>query len=159
METKTFEQLPYKLEDTYILQFGTFYFYETFVVSEIQKGISFDKKMAEMVIELIDNHYGKEANIGYISNRIYDYSVSTRAWYKFFEIRYRVKAYAIVSQKKQHPILCALKKLTYKQEKCRYSSLLEAASWLTSLHVLQSSSPEFRQKMKIASLQKRNYFL
>lgn len=159
MDINTYEQLPYKLEDTYILQFGTFYFYETFVVSEIQDGISFDKKMADITIELIDGHYGKKASIGYISNRIHDYSVSTQAWYKFFEMRYTFKAYAIVSKKKQHPLLCALKKLIYGHEKCRYSSLLDAASWLTSLHILKNSSPGFRQKMQIASVQKRNYFL
>ncbi len=159
MESQPFEQLPYKLEETYILQFGTFYFYETFVVSEIQKGISFDKKMAEMLIDLIDSHYGKEANIGYISNRIHDYSVSTKVWYTFFEMRYIVKAYAIVSQKRQHPIFCVLKKLIYKHKKCNYTSLLEAASWLTSLHILEKSSPAFRQEMKIASAQKRNHFL
>lgn len=151
--------LPYKLEDTYILQFGTFYFYESFIVAEIQENISFDRKMAKMLLSLISNHYGKTKQIGYISNRTKKYSVSASAWYKFFQMRYRFHAYAIVSKKKANPILCTLRKLFYKPTECRYDNLLDAASWLTSLHVLKKTNKELYYKLKMNTAKNKNYFL
>lgn len=151
--------LPYRLEDTYILQFGTFYFYETFVVAEIQENVSFDKKMAQILISLIDGHYGKGEEIGYISNRANNYSVSASAWYKFFEMRYRLNGYAIVSKKKSNPFLCTLRKLIYTSTECKYDSLLEAASWLTSLHVLRKRNKVAYRHLTMAPIRSKNYFL
>jgi hypothetical protein len=155
MKKSETHSLPYVLEDTYILQFGTFYFYETFVVAEIQDKVSFDKKMAQMVIELIDSHYEKGAQIGYITNKIHNYSIKASAWYKFFEIRYRLKGYAVVNNKKPNPIYCALRKLLYKSAKCEYNTILEAASWLTSLHVLKKNE----KQLEFNSLKNKHYFL
>lgn len=155
MKDNNIYSLPYKLEDTYILQFGTFHFYETFVVAEIQENISFDKEMAKMLISLIDNHYGKLEEIGYISNRIKKYSVSTRAWYKFFEMRYRLKGYAVVSNRNPNSIYCAFRKLLFKSAQCEYRTVLEAASWLTSQYVLKKNKKE----LELNSLTNKNYFL
>lgn len=159
MKRNDVNSLPYILEDTYILQFGTFYFFESFVVSEIKENISFDRKMAQMIIDLIDNHYGKGEEIGYISNRTNKYSVSARAWYKFFEMRYRFKAFVIVNKSKTNPFLCFFKRLFYKSFQCKYDNLLEAASWLTSLHVIKKRNKLLYSQLKMKTVKDKNYFL
>ena len=132
---KSHADLPYQLEDKYILQFGNFYFYEKFVVSEIDEGINFNEEKADMLVHLIDTHYGKRKRIGYISNRINKYKVSKGVW-NIFADSSRFNGYASVAQTKEsfwHKVLNS-GKISIKNES--FTGLLEAASWLTSLNIL-----------------------
>lgn len=130
------QTLPYNLEDTYILPFGTFYFYKPFVLSEINEGITFDSEMAEMLLELIVTHYGKRKSIGYISHRVNNYNVNKKAWTAFIDQEERFLCYATVPLIKDSiwNKMLLFKADVFKNKK--FESLLEAASWVTSLTLL-----------------------
>jgi len=130
-------QLPYKLEDTYILQFGTFYFYETFIVSEIKEGVNLDLHMINTLIQLIDTHYGPKEKIGYISNRIHNYSIITSAWHKIFKMRCRFQGYAVVPSFKAKSWGKLLNVFFPISGSGRFDTLLDAASWVTSITILK----------------------
>ncbi len=136
MTENHFHSLPYKLEDTYILPFGNFYFYEKFVVAEIGEGVLYDAHMVNMVLELIDSHYGKRANIGYISHRIHEYTVDKTAWSFFTKRINRFSGYATVPAHKESFWNKILNVNKTQFEKATFDDLLDAASWITSLGIL-----------------------
>ena len=85
------------LEDVYILDTGTYYFFEDFIISEINEGLLFDWNMAQKLINLAENHYGKNNKVAYISNRVHSYSLVPQDWLKFFKARNSISAFAVVS--------------------------------------------------------------
>ena len=150
-------ELPYKLEDTYILQFGKFYFYEKFVVSEIGENITYDGYMVNMVEDLINSHYGHKKNIGYISNRVNNYIVSKHAWSKFLSNSERFNGYATVPSSKES-LWNKMRNINKsKFEKAKFNTLLEAASWVTSLNILLKNKK--LAKGYIPPPQNNNHFL
>lgn len=128
--------LPYNLEDTYILPFGTFYFYKSFVLSEIEEDITFNANMAEMVLEIINGHYGKKQSIGYISHRKNSYNADKKAWSLFINEESRFSGYATVlpNRNKVWSKFLQFKKGHF--ENGEFDTLLDAASWVTSLNLL-----------------------
>ena len=150
-------ELPYKLEDTYILQFGNFHFYEKFVVAEIGEGVTYDAFMVNMVMELINSHYGKRKSIGYISNRINNYTVSRSAWSLFLKNSERFNGYATVPSDNDTLWNKILNFNKSKFEKANFSTLLEAASWVTSLSILIKNKK--LAKKYISPLENRTHFL
>lgn len=149
-------ELPYQLEDTYILQFGNFYFYEKFVISEIEEGVNFNAEKADMVMKLIVAHYGTCKYLGYISNRINEYTVSKDAW-NIFAKSSRFNGYATVPKVKESfwNKFKNIGKISAKNQS--FTDLLEAASWLTSLNILIKNKKV--QKRYISPLQNRSHIL
>ncbi len=76
---------------------GNFYFFEGFVVSEINEGVDFSWELAKPVIHEVERFYNsKGSDIVYISNRIYGYNVKPVDWLKFTAFAFKLKGYAIV---------------------------------------------------------------
>lgn len=132
----TYENLPYSLEDTYILPFGTFHFYENFIVAQVKDGISFNVEMVDTILELVNNHYGTKQNVGYISHRIHSYNVDKKVWIKMLKEGSRFSSYATVHAEKE-PLWNRFLKFKKKNiEHSKFNSILDAASWITSLNIL-----------------------
>lgn len=148
--------LPYQLEDTYILQFGNFYFYEKFVVSEIEEGVLFNKEKAHMLLDLIHAHYGQNKSLGYISNRVHNYKVSKAAW-KAFNEKSLFNAYASIPCVKKSFWTKLLSSDKEAMETQSFDGLFEAASWITSINILIQNKKVAREY--ISPLQNKNYFL
>lgn len=67
----------YKSLKPFVLQmpFGTYFFFEKFIVSEINEGVHFEWNMAEKLALEVFKYYGKDAKLGFISNRVNRHSV------------------------------------------------------------------------------------
>lgn len=132
----SYENLPYALEDTYILPFGTFHFYKNFVVSEVKDGISFNVEMVDTILELVNNHYGPKQTVGYISHRIHSYKVDKKVWIKMLKEGSRFSSYATVYVDKETLLNRIFKFKKKNIERGKFNCILDAASWITSLNIL-----------------------
>lgn len=92
--------LHFNLEDVHILESGIFYFFKDFIVSEINEGVNFNWRPAQEVIKLAANHYTVYTMVASISKRLYSYSLASQDWLTFFEGRYSLSAFAVVSYNK-----------------------------------------------------------
>lgn len=120
--------IPYKLEDVYVFDYGTFYFFENFIISEINEGVLFDWELAKEVIDVALNYYGENPRIGYISNRVNSYSLKPQDWLKFFGARHTLTSFAIVDPKSQSSTL--LEKLFFRSLIQKFDNLNDAAAWV-----------------------------
>lgn len=136
-----YKNLPYILEEVYILECGTFYFYETFVVSEIKEGFEFNGDMAKIVVDLITSHYDSSEPIGYISNRVNRYKVSTNAWIYFYNCKSKISSFAVVSNKPDKLFDKLARKYFNREELNKFSNLIDAASFVTNNVYLQKTEP------------------
>lgn len=121
--------LDYDLEDVYILQSGSFYFFKDFIVSEINEGINFNWETAQEVITLAENHYGVDNKIAYISNRHYSYSLVPQDWLKFFKARNSISAFAVVSYNEREKSNILIERLFFKSKIRKFFNLGEAIEW------------------------------
>ena len=112
------------------LPFGNYYFFDTFLIAEINDGIHFDWEKAELTIQEILKFYGKDARIGYISNRTNNYSIDPQNWIKSqqdynFMIASAIVAYEDISYK-----VATLEKHFSKKKLKRCHSIEEAITWI-----------------------------
>ena len=117
------------LEDVYILKTGTYYFFEDFIISEINEGMVFDWEMAQEFLTLAENHYGAENKIAYISNRVHSYSLVPQDWLKYFKARNSVSGFAVVSYNKRERSDILLERLFFKSKIKKFFDLNEAVDW------------------------------
>ncbi len=117
------------LEDVYILKTGTYYFFEDFIISEINEGLLFDWEMAQELINLAENHYGKNNKVAYISNRIHSYSLVPQDWLKFFKARNSISAFAVVSYNEKEKSDILIERLFFKSKIKKFFDLNEAVTW------------------------------
>lgn len=124
--------LKYELEDVYILSSGVFYFFENFIISEINEGVHFNWEAAQDIIELALNHYGSGSKISYISNRVYSYSIEAQDWLKFFKKRHTLRSFAVVTYSKSGLINVMMEKIFFKSKIKTFENLYDAAEWVTT---------------------------
>lgn len=60
----------------YNLNFGNFYFYDNFIISEINEGEIIGKDAGLKFLDLINKHFGNNNPYGLISHRVYSYSTN-----------------------------------------------------------------------------------
>ena len=120
---------PFKLE----MPFGKYYFFEKFIISEMYNGIQFDWDMAEKLIPEILKFYGKNAKIGFISNRVNHYSVDPQNWIKLEKEYTFVAATAIVAYDKPNYMNASIEKHFSNRSIKRCNTLTEAVKWILSL--------------------------
>ena len=128
--SKYFNLLPHsKIE----FSFGNYYFFENFVISEINEGIHFDwDKILEVIGALMD-YYGKEIRIAYISNRVHAYSIEPQLWYKFHKEFDFFIAIATVAYSDFSYINASIEKQFTKISLKRCDDLDQAVSWVHHL--------------------------
>ena len=81
--------------------FGSFYFFDDFIIAEINEGELFDWNKAAKVIEVGEKFYGANGNqINYISNRVHDYSIKPQDWLRYLNMRKIFKVFAVVAYRK-----------------------------------------------------------
>jgi len=119
-----------EVEDVYILDSGIFYFCTNYIISEIKEGITFDWQTAVQVIDLAYAHYGQDAKISYISNRIHSYSLVPQDWLKFFSARHTLLSFAVVTYTKAGLMNVVLEKMFFKSKIKRFENLYEATEWV-----------------------------
>lgn len=131
--SKFYKELkPFKLE----LPFGKYYFFDNFLISEIAEGIHFDWNKAEKLIAEIIKFYGKNVQVGFISNRINHYSVDPQNWVKLEKKYTFLTASAIVIYNNSNFMNASIEKQFAKKSIKRCRSLAEAIDWMINLKEL-----------------------
>lgn len=116
--------------------FGNFYLLDQFIISEINEDIHFGWENIEKVITMLLNHYGDKINIGYISNRIHNYSLEPQLWIDFQKKYDFILASAIVVYTKSNYMNASIEKQIFKKSIKRCESLEQAITWIKSLEEL-----------------------
>ena len=110
--------------------FGNFYLCETFYISEIYEGVHFNWDCAHQLADLLEEYYGKDARIGWISNRLNSYSIEPQSWVKFHENYNFLFAGAIVTYDDVNYINATIEKKFSKLKIKRSISLEQAILWI-----------------------------
>lgn len=114
------------------LPYGNFYFLDKLVITEIKEGVTFTLEKAWPVITFAENLYGKNVEIGYISNRVNHYAVKPRDWIRFFKENNHVKAVGLVSYTPVGLTNILFEKVFIPTATKRFSSLDKAIAWTRS---------------------------
>tara|TARA_R110002111_G_scaffold246439_1_gene309061 strand:- start:198 stop:611 length:414 start_codon:yes stop_codon:yes gene_type:complete len=131
-----FENYSYSKTANYTkleMPFGTYYLCEKFFIGELHEGVHFDWKKTELVAQKLIDFYGSNAKIGFISNRIKDYSIDPNNWTKIDEKYNLIVASAIVMYNNSTYMNASLEKQFTKKSIKRCMSLKEAINWMESL--------------------------
>ena len=110
--------------------FGTYYFFENFVISELKEGIHFEWSNAEQLISEIIDHYGEHAKLGYISNRINNFSVNPQNWREIQETYDILEAIAVVTYQLSTYNVVAVENQFSKIPLKRCLTLDQAIAWM-----------------------------
>lgn len=122
-------------------EFGSFYFFDGLVISEINKGVFFQWKMAEKAVKASKEFYGKDAPIAYISNRIHSYTVVPTDWIKFYNNRHELAYYSVVGNTKGSLPSTLLEKMFFKGSLQQFEDLEDAINWSLNKLELHKSLP------------------
>ncbi|MFD0989528.1 hypothetical protein ACFQ1R_05435 [Mariniflexile jejuense] len=105
--------------------FGTVFIFDGFVVSEINRGVSFNwNQHAQVIVEDIACYLGTDgSDLIYISNRINSYAVVASDWLKFFKNSYNLKGYFIVSESNIGILNSMIENLFFNDKIKRFNSI------------------------------------
>ena len=134
-----FEDSEFQSKLTYYkfeTNFGSFFFLENFIITELKYGIHYKWEMIELLMDEIISFYGKDAKIGYIANRVNSFSVNPNFWNKLDENYDLISATAIVSYSKIAKINATIEKKLFKKSLKLCTSLGEAINWVKKLKEL-----------------------
>ena len=109
--------------------FGTFYFFEGLVISEVNEGVSFEWKMGNRVIQETKEIFGENMPIAYISNRINTYEINPADWVKFYSHRNDLDFYSVVGKTKSSFASLVLERMFFKNSIKQFTDLEEAIEW------------------------------
>lgn len=115
------------------MPFGTYYLCKHFFIGELHEGVHFDWKKTELVIEKLIEFYGENARIGFISNRMKNYSNDPSNWTKVEEKYSLIVASAIVMYTNSTYMNASIEKQFTNLSIKRCMSLQEAIEWMTNL--------------------------
>ncbi|MEO8933434.1 MAG: hypothetical protein ABI295_03935 [Xanthomarina sp.] len=116
--------------------FGTFYFLDKLVISELNEGIHFNWDKIELVILAIAEHYGDNFKIAFLSNKINSYSIEPQFWLNFYKEYDFIVASAIVTYNEIGYKNATLEKHFSLNSVKRCSTLSEGIEWILSLEEL-----------------------
>lgn len=119
------------------LDFGEFYFFNKFVIAEMNYGIHLCWTKILEVIKAIHLHYGTNCKIGYISNKTNSYSFEPNLWDNFFKDYDFLIASVSVYYSDINYINATLEKQFSKKSLKRSESIEEAVSWVLNLEELK----------------------
>lgn len=119
--------------------FGNFYFFDNFVISELNEGIHFSWEKIQEVIGYFFEHYGNDFKIGYISNRVNAYSIEPQLWKRFYDEYDFIIASAMVNYTDLGYLNTTIEKHFSKKSIKRCHSLDQAINWLLNLKEFKSS--------------------
>lgn len=126
-----------KYKDQYVKKItvveGIYYFFDRYIVTEMNEGIHFDWTVAKKLIDLAYIHYGKDIKVVYISNRINDYTIAPKDWLTFYYERHHLEAIAIVAYTKIGLMNVVLEKIFNQTRFKKFIALDDAINWALSL--------------------------
>ena len=124
------------------MPFGNFYFFEKFVISEINEGEHFDWEKVQQIMNMVFHHYKENFKIAYISNRVNSYSMEPQTWMKIKknDLNFIVAAAIIIYDEISLEIATLEKTFTTNSIK-RCFSIDEAVNWVQGLKEFNAITP------------------
>lgn len=115
------------MKEIHHLDFGTIFFLDNTVVTELNEAINYDWEKSFQLITIAEKLYGKDFYVHYIANRINDYSVVAQDWLKFFDQGRKLKSFCIVTHGDTGTTNIAIERLFYKDDTIHhFTDLAEA---------------------------------
>ncbi|WP_222982808.1 hypothetical protein [Flagellimonas meishanensis] len=118
-----------KIKEIREYQFGTFYFFDGLVISEINEGVTFGWEMAKKAIDAAHEIFGEDMPIAYISNRVNNYHVVPADWVKFYSHRHQLDFYCVVGNTKGSFASLVLERVFFRNSIRQFSELDKAVEW------------------------------
>lgn len=106
--------------------FGVFYFLDDIIVSEMHEGVTFNWKCAEQVIADAKRILGVDCRPHYISNRINEYYTVSQDWLKFFNNRYFLKSFSVITPHPSGMMNLIFERMFYRRKIFQVTSLHDA---------------------------------
>ncbi len=115
--------------------FGDFYLFDTFVVGEFRENVNVSwKENGKLIAEELSNLYDNNGkDIVYISHRVNDYSLVPTDWKTFFNLKYNLKAYGIISYTRTGFFNAMLERMFINSKFKWFNSLEDAISWVAKI--------------------------
>lgn len=110
--------------------YGEFFFLSNIIVSEIAEGIIFDWAKGKNILDLGLAHYGKFAQVHFISNRIHDFSVRSQDWPKFINFQPHIITYCIVNYGKPGMTNLLFEKIFFRSQIHHFDNLRSALEFV-----------------------------
>lgn len=108
---------------------GNFYFFEDYIISEFNEGVTVTYNLVAPIIKLAKSFYGEYANVAYISNRVNSFSVSPTDWLHFYKQRNTIASMAVVAHTKLGLSNVLLESFFVKCKMKKFTTLEMAVSW------------------------------
>ncbi|MGB5819088.1 MAG: hypothetical protein WBG90_06350 [Saonia sp.] len=122
-----------KLLKKHDLPIGSFYFYENFVVSVINEGVTITFENAGKMLELSKSYYGNTTPFVYISNRINSYSFHPTSHFKSTAMFPNLKGYAVVVYDEINEKIARMEQSFMNKPTHVFHSLEDAVGWVDKL--------------------------
>jgi hypothetical protein len=121
--------------------FGVFYFFENFIVAEINEGEHFSYLKAKEIIDSCYKYYGNNPKIAYVSNRVNSYSLELTLYSKMKRDGHQlIVASAVIIYDQIGLKIATLEKSFSKHSLKRCYTLDEAIVWVSSLREFSISN-------------------
>jgi hypothetical protein len=117
----------------YHLEVGAFYFYENFLVSEVNAGVAFTLENAKEMLELAKMHFGKKIPFVYIANRKNSYSFNPTAHFKTAAMFPNLKGYGVVIYDSMNLEIAQMEQSFFNKPVNIFKSLEDAINWVDEL--------------------------
>ncbi|WBL21668.1 hypothetical protein [Zunongwangia sp. HRR-M8] len=121
-------------------EFGSIYFLEDILVSEINEGVIFNWKYGEKVVKDARHLFGDDYTPHYISNRIYKYYTVSKDWIYFFKNRYFIKSFSVIAFHSHEMMNLVFERMFYKRKIYIVNSIDEAFDNIYELKKLESDN-------------------
>ena len=117
--------------------FGKIYFFEKFVLAEMDYGIHLSWDKIQEIIDELLLFYGSECKIGYISNKTNSYSYEPNLWETFYKKYDFIVASSSIYYSEIDYLNATIEKHFSKKSVKRANSIEEAFSWISRIEELQ----------------------
>lgn len=135
--SKHFSSLKHNKIET---PFGVFYFCDKYIISEVYEDLHVEWEYIEILINEVFKFYGESPILGYISNRVNDYSIDPQNWVKILD-KYDnfLVASAVITYNRSSYKIATLEKHFSQNRLRRFTSLDEAINWMENVKELKTS--------------------
>jgi hypothetical protein len=124
------------------MSFGSLMLYEHFTIGIINEGEDLRSAQNQSIVKACSNYY-KNGNFGYISHRLYSYSIDPTVYIENSKLDNLVAIAVVISGPTQK--LCAnIEKMFFKKPFEYFNSLQEAQKWIRNMVVLRNQQQKHR---------------
>ncbi len=123
----------HKLINTHVLDIGSFYFYDNFMVSEVNADVTFNFEKATKLFHFVREYYGNDIPFVYIANRINSYTFEPTSHFKSSTLFPNLKGYAVVTYNPINSKIARMEQSFLSVPSKVFNSIKDAILWIDEL--------------------------